>query len=320
MEIIDRYIYAVTRQLAEGDKKDVASELRALIHDMTEGEDKDLSEEARVRNAIVELGNPDELASRYRGKDRYLIGPKYFYAYLLVLKIVLLAILVGVSVATFIGIIFKGSLSWGLVGDYLGTIFSALLQGSAWVTIIFALLDYKDVDLKKKVWSIDELPEIPHNNSRISKVEAAVSIVFTTLFFAIVYFAPDLFGVYYYSNGEWTNNPILNVDVLARYNTIIVAIFAIELLKETLKILWGKWNIKRAVVSSIASIVTGIMTVIILSNKEIWNSLVSEALHKYTGFAFGWIMSIVVVVVAIATVIDVITSLYKGIKYGGHAA
>ena len=80
--MIERYIYAVTRELPEQYRAEIADELEALINDLLTGMDMDVPEERKVEAVLRELGNPKELANRYRGKERYLIGPKLFEQYL----------------------------------------------------------------------------------------------------------------------------------------------------------------------------------------------------------------------------------------------
>lgn len=104
--MIDRYIYAVTKELPKKLKNEIGSELKTLIVDMMDGMDHAFSEEEKSHKVVEELGNPKELANRYRGKKRYLIGPNYFEKYLFIMKIVVLSIFIGISVASGLGVVF----------------------------------------------------------------------------------------------------------------------------------------------------------------------------------------------------------------------
>ncbi len=46
---------------------------------------------------LTDLGDPKKFANQYRDKERYLIGPKYFEKYVMVMKIVMLSIFIGLS-------------------------------------------------------------------------------------------------------------------------------------------------------------------------------------------------------------------------------
>src|SRR5690625_2955474 len=146
--MIDRYIYAVTRELPRKHHNEIASELRTLIDDMIEGMDNHFSEEEKIEYVLRDLGNPKELAARYRGRERYLIGPNYYDKYILVMKIVIIAIFIGISIGTGFGVVFNVTNISEIIWNYIGTLFSGILHGTAWVTGIFALLEYNQVSVK----------------------------------------------------------------------------------------------------------------------------------------------------------------------------
>jgi hypothetical protein len=90
-DLIERYVYAISRQLPAKSREDTAKELRTLIADMLaeRGAEQEPSEED-VRAVLTELGRPDELAQKYLPAQRNcLIGQPHFRVYQLVLKIVL---------------------------------------------------------------------------------------------------------------------------------------------------------------------------------------------------------------------------------------
>lgn len=77
MEMIERYIYAVTQKLPQAQRKDIADELQGLIEDMLEGRvGGDNIKKSDVVEVLLELGSPRELADKYRSSK------KYFYSIL----------------------------------------------------------------------------------------------------------------------------------------------------------------------------------------------------------------------------------------------
>jgi len=68
MEIIDWYVYGVTKRLLEAQKNDVGIELRGLIDDMLNArvQDREVTEED-VKAVLLELDHPRSSAQRYRG-------------------------------------------------------------------------------------------------------------------------------------------------------------------------------------------------------------------------------------------------------------
>ena len=66
-DLIDRYIYAVTKHMKSAMKKDVAAELETIIQDMLEERCEDVTPTERdIKVVLTELGTPNELASKYK--------------------------------------------------------------------------------------------------------------------------------------------------------------------------------------------------------------------------------------------------------------
>jgi hypothetical protein len=99
MDLIDRYVYAVTKNLPPKQRTDIEKELRTLIDDMVEECGEPGTYEGKVKNVLTGLGSPEKLADNYRDSKRYLIGPNYIDQYFMILKIVFAAVLIGVTVA-----------------------------------------------------------------------------------------------------------------------------------------------------------------------------------------------------------------------------
>jgi hypothetical protein len=107
MELIRRYVYAVGQQLPPSVRKDVQTELLDLLESELEdrantaGREPD---EAMAMDLLREFGEPRETAARYHPSPRYLIGPRFYPAFIAALKVV----------AAFTGILFVGVLIFAL--------------------------------------------------------------------------------------------------------------------------------------------------------------------------------------------------------------
>lgn len=70
-DLIERYIYAVTKHMKTAMQKDVAKELETIIQDMLEERCEDvIPTEHDVKVILTELGTPAELASKYKGETQ----------------------------------------------------------------------------------------------------------------------------------------------------------------------------------------------------------------------------------------------------------
>ena len=83
MNLIDIYIYEVTKWLPEKSKVEIGEELRGNIEDML----PDNYNEEDVKNVLNSLGDPKVLAANYSGNKRYIIGPVFYDSYIRVLFI-----------------------------------------------------------------------------------------------------------------------------------------------------------------------------------------------------------------------------------------
>jgi len=318
----------VTKRLPEKQKSDIEKELRTLIEDMLEQYTQDESYESKVKKVLLGLGDPALLADSYRETKRYLIGPQNFDNYVFLLKIVLGAIFLGISVATAIGSFFSSEFDVvNLITEYITTLFSALLQGFAWVTTVFAIAEYNGVDLmvekgKKGEWNISELPVIPEKAAAISRVESVFSIVFLTIFTSMFYFAPQLIAAYVKSASSGvTIVPIFNIGVLSSYKVLVIGIFILGIMKEVPKIVSGRWTFKLSVFISILSVASTALALVMFSNPEIWNASFVSDILLYTGIDFtsedSWINITTgsILIIVIGAIVEIATSLYKGIRY-----
>lgn len=96
---IERYTYAVTRQLPQSQREDIERELRGMITDRLN--DRLQGREATSQDVLAvltELGDPRRWADRYRGRPRSLIGPELYPTYLTILTIVLSAVAIAMLV------------------------------------------------------------------------------------------------------------------------------------------------------------------------------------------------------------------------------
>lgn len=318
--MIDRYIYAVTKELPKKLKNEIGNELKALIDDMMDGMDNALSEEEKTDKVLGELGNPKELANRYRGKERYLIGPNYFDKYIFVMKIVVLSIFIGISVASGLGVIFSISSITEMIGGYISTLFSAILQGAAWVTGIFALLEYNEITIEtgmeQKVWEPSQLPEFPDKKALISRGESVFAIMIATIMLTLFFFLPEIIGIYYKSGSKLDFISLFNIEGLTRFKVIIFLVFTINILIELIKMIKGRWTIKIAIIITVLNVISAALFVHVIYNTNIWNSEIVQKLEQYTSISFERMIVLTTAVIIIITIGESASALYKGIKYG----
>lgn len=327
--MVDRYIYAVTKRLPEKQREDIDKELRGLIEDMLEERSKGAAPTDKdIEAVLIGLGEPSRLADQYRGKNRYLIGPEYFDKYLILLKIVLAASAFGMTIALFISYAITPPDSISVIfSNVLDSIFSGLFQGFTWVTVIFALLEFHQVNLKRVKgdryeFRPLELPKIPSENARIKRSGPIVGIIFSVIFLNILNFFPQLFGVSL--NGS-SLIPIFNIDLLQRYMLIINIGFACIILKEILKIVYGRYCVPLAIGTVGLSFISLVISWVVLLDYNLWNTNITTIIlqNNHIKLPAGFdlvnpmasIAKIFIAACILAFVVETIVTIYRTIKY-----
>jgi len=218
MELIERYVSECIRHLPTKMRDDVHQELTVELTHLVEDEiNSGASEHMALGNVLKSMGNPRVLADRYLDKKAYLIGPRYYYTYLMVVKIVLLAITLGLSVAFGIRILFDfETLLLSSFFSYISSIVMVGLQAVAWITIIFTLIErFETTEIMDEIddWSINDLPKSKKTVTKHKKVESLLGVAFSILALLLLNTQLDLLGVYIFAQGQIQSIvPILNME------------------------------------------------------------------------------------------------------------
>jgi hypothetical protein len=137
MELLDRYLAAVRRNLPADEAADITEELRDVL--LARAEEREaVSGDANWSQLLKEFGHPLVIAARYR-KHQWLIGPEIYPFYVHFMKVVALIVLaVTVVLATFKAAFGGGDIG-ALAAGLLGSLWWAAVASVGSVTILFAL-------------------------------------------------------------------------------------------------------------------------------------------------------------------------------------
>ncbi|MFX3623631.1 MAG: hypothetical protein ACE3JP_06270 [Ectobacillus sp.] len=330
MELIDRYVYAVVRKIPKVKRGEVEREVRISIDHLMERYPARESEASKAEKALLEMGDPGIVAERYTHTQKYLIGPKNYRAYMFMLKLVLVAVFIGISIVNVVQVASAADANLTkAAAEYFGLLWSGLAQAFTWVTVMFAIMEYKGADFpsslkKPKRWSLDDLPAAMDKKAVIGLGEPIAGILFSTIFLTILYIAPQRFAAYIpQESGELAVIPIFDAASLKGYNIFLLSIFIIAIAKEILKLVYRKWTIALAVSLSILSVISMVLFIIVFFNPAVWNDNFGVELAKYVNFDFdfpaAWkqITNAVLFCIVIVTVLEMGSALYKGVKYNG---
>ncbi len=287
VDLIERYIYDVTRRLRPDMREDIGEELRTLIEDM--------AEEQSVEEILQELGEPAGLARKYRGDKDSLISGEYYDMYWLIMKIVLICAGAGLVVSQIISSVVQvfsdGYEALTHYREYLeaglgfSIIVGALLEIFAIITIVFILLEKYKVKINQEgmAWSIEKLPEIPAEESIIKKTSMIVEIVFSVLFAVLYVAVPHLMGAWIMPAGENAGIrtiPIFNLVIWYQVLPLLLLTTALGILNSIVKLVQGCYNITVMIVTVVCNTVSFILSVIVFKGYSVWNPDFGPALEK----------------------------------------
>ncbi len=326
-DMVDRYVYAVAKHVGSAQQADVERELRTLVDDMLEtrcqGKTSTLGD---VEAVLIELGPPYEFADHYREKKRYLVGPERFDLYELLVKIVLAATAGGTAIATAIKYVVQPPTGFfTMFFSFIGTVASAMLQGFAWVTIVFALIqryESKTHMLEEFDWKPADLPQVPRQTAKIPKSDPIASIVFIVIFFVLVNVGPALFDSV---TAAWAGRIIVLFDraVFLRYLYLINISIAIDLCVEITKLYFGRYTPLMAAITIACNAASMLISVFLVKVAGIFNAQAIDQMDRMYGLSdrsyatlsklWGSVPTIIMVLAIFGFVVGSMTVLYRSL-------
>ncbi len=340
-DMIDRYIYAVTKRVPKDIKQEIALELKGLINDMRT-EDNISTEEV-----LQKLGNPSEFANRYKDGTDYLIGPEYYDNYIWVIKISFIGIIISSIVSGIMHSITNYSNLINLFVDFFIEFFINTLN-SGWsviglITIIFAIIEkQKDkffklnstsnnsdyLGLQNKIWTPASLPPLPKKNAVINHSDSIVAIIFIVTFIALLLFTPELFGIFHYDGSSVKSIAcIFNLDKWNQIAPLFVCCLLVGLIDEIIRLVIGQYSTTVMCSNIICNVIQIIGFAILLKFFPLWNPNFTSQLkviYDISNFSqmdilYYWgsefFNNIILFFICMISLLEVGTTIYKTKKY-----
>ena len=199
MELLERYLQAVRKRLPWKRQEDIIAELRANLESQLEEKQDELGRQltsAEAEEWIKQLGSPAHMASHYQ-QQQYLIGPAVFPAYLNVLRLASFwTFVVYVLVSGVEAVLGTANSGEALAKAVLQLPF-VLIQVAAWVTFVFAAVEFAAVRFPEKCrsvggfgskWSPRDLPPLEPNTTP-GKRRRSYALAMTEVAFGFVVLA-----------------------------------------------------------------------------------------------------------------------------------
>jgi hypothetical protein len=248
--IIDRYLAAVGEILPAKKRQDTVTEIRSLIQDALDDRSKAEGrppDDDMMAEVLKQFGPPEKIVAPYL-PEKYLIGPRLFPAFMIVIKIALPIIAVLSLVGFWFGFNVSGTVSSSqLVTDIaksLGSALTTVIQAFGNIVFIFAILQWVLPEFKpgteEKTWD-------PHNLKAVSKPdkikpgELITEIFFLLVGLIIFNFYLDRVGIYNNSNGVWTFTPVLT-NAFSAYIPYLDLLWVLTIVLDAMLLRKGSWD------------------------------------------------------------------------------
>lgn len=322
-DLIERYLYAITRRLPAKQRADVAEELRTLISDMLDERCRGLPPTAKdVRVVLTELGTPGEMVRKYTAdEDACLIGQPYYAQYLYVLKIVLACVAGGMIVAGVLTLATgaEGSVLGNVLGG-IGSLVAALVFAFAIVTLLFAFFSHRGVDVEV-MGSLDDLPPVPRETKNPARGDAVAGIVFSIAGAIVFLLFPDVLNALSHRADGVPFDPF-NVDAFRASAWVVVVWTFVCVAGESFKLVEGRYTKRVLAVTFACDLVAGALVVFWLTNFQLVDSHAVVQAMQSSGKALEgpvlWAVSNAQTafcgLVVAALVIDAVDSIVKTVR------
>ncbi|NWG08203.1 MAG: hypothetical protein HXY35_16120 [Chloroflexi bacterium] len=324
MNLIDKYIAEVGKHLPRKNRADIEAEIRSTLEDMLEErtQGKGPADEATVMALLKEYGAPREVAATYKPHP-YLIGPRMFPMFEMILRIVF-AVVIG---ASFIGLgvnLSKVGLSGpefaSTVGEWFTGLLGGLIAAFGNIVLVFAILERTKVvdEFEKEIkdWDPKELQAEP-DPDQIKRADAIATIIFTVLGLVVLNLYPNLFVIGFSNDGNWSTIPILT-DVFFRFLPWINVMGLIQIAFNVFLLGQRDWKPITRILDIMIDLAGMVLAIIILRTPGVF-AISSESLRALgiteaadtLARLFSVVPTIIIVIVVIATSVEVIKNLIQ---------
>ncbi|BBB47672.1 HAAS signaling domain-containing protein [Pelolinea submarina] len=251
-ELLMRYLLGVKRELGGKDSDDIAAEIESYIGDLLEERYSSTEEigTEELEAVLKEMGAPRKVARLY-GPQRYLIGPRLFPVYWLVLRILVAVVAGSLALSYFISIGIQQEMAPALgFLEFLGSVFSGVLAAAGSVTIVFGCIERgienHELDEIKEMdeFKLSDLPDLPEKEHVFHPAGAIVEIIVTILgmaFFTYLRFTNGALP-YFINPNEFGGMGRIFTDNFLQFIPVILVLNGLEIGRAATLLAQGRYT------------------------------------------------------------------------------
>ncbi len=242
-ELISRYVTAIGKHLPKKSRADIENEIRSTLEDILADRSEKTGrpvDEAMVKEVLKSYGAPEKVAATYL-PERYLIGPRMYPLFWLVLRIVFSVL----TVLAIIGLGIRIGMSPASTEAIASTVGNALLQyingliiALGNIVLVFAILErvlpeseFKSLKTSdESEWDPEQLMSEP-TGDEVRIWEPVLGILFTFAALAVFNFYPQIISFASFQAGGPRTIPLLS-GAFFRYLPWLNLLWALEIIHE----------------------------------------------------------------------------------------
>ncbi len=248
MEIIDRYVAEVARNLPEKSRPDIAREIRSLLEDALDDRAQAAGrapDEDMAVALLKEFGAPAKVAASYL-PPRYLIGPQLYPTFITVLKIsaTIVVVLVLVQFGFALAQVGQSLSQFGqVVMQLMSNLTTGLLRVFGTMVLVFALIQVASPNMKlpSEDWDPRKLKPVDAAERPVKTVDLAFEFVFTSIAILVFNLYADRVGLYIFRDSDWRFLPILT-QAFFSYVPALTAMWLLTVVKDLWVIRDNRWT------------------------------------------------------------------------------
>jgi hypothetical protein len=329
MELLDRYVYAVGRRLPAKQRGDIEKELKSLLLDALDARTGGrLATDDDVAAVLAEFGQPADVAARYTG-ERYLIGPRLYPVYRMVVGIVLAAMAFGLFLSFLMVFVFgtmTAANAWAYLLKFLGSFVSSVWGAIGVITVVFwgierGIIKHKGEPDEKEKWDPRTLPPIPKSKHAWKPSQSVVSIVFAIIALVLFNVFPDLVSVYMRDgSGQWLHIPIFSQQALAVYLLLWDISWVLTLILHVVLLVQGHMRVGISIAQIALKLFNIAVLGVMIAGPALFNTAVTSASNEISSLftqampilnmQFKWIFILFIII----SVADIVKCIYQVIK------
>ncbi|GAA1750157.1 hypothetical protein [Agromyces humatus] len=316
--LTDRYVWAAARTLPETQRAEFGRELRERIGDVIDAHVERGAAPADAEHAaLVELGDPLQLASSYIDRPLQLIGPKYFLTWWRLLRLLLVIVVPLAAAGVLLGQLISGADIGEMIGSTIGTALQVAVNLGFWVTLVFAVIERSPgASVPVSTWTPDQLPQ-PRDDARAGRLgDLIASVVFLTIFaVAIVW---QQFGLVWI-DGERQPIPMLDPALWSFWLPYFIALLVLEVVFAIVIYLRG-WTWLMAALNVLLNLAFTVPALWLFLSGQLFAPEFVEAIGWPWGQASDITVTVIVFLAIGVTVWDIIDGFLKAARNRGGSA